>query len=120
MRTARAPRGDGRTRAGCSLGSSGGHTPAPPGVVATPLSHHRGDGIAFSYPAAWSHHRHGVDTLDTEGIIDLSTQPMVKPCQAVGSGGSCGWPLQVLHPGGVFVVWTTGVEMSLGVPSAQP
>jgi hypothetical protein len=102
--------------AGCSLGSAASHT-APPGIVAPPLSHYRGNGIAFSYPAAWGHHRHGFYSMETDGIIDLSTQRMVDPCRPAGNGHTCGWPLHTLHPGGVVVTWTTGGDID---PAALP
>jgi hypothetical protein len=102
--------------AGCSLGSAGTHATAP-NAAATPHSHYRANGISFSYPAAWSHHRHGFYTTETDGFVDLSTQPMVDPCRPAGNGRTCGWPLQTLHPGGVVVMWATGGDID---PAALP
>jgi len=55
--------------------------------------------------------------METDGIIDLSTQRMVDPCRPAGNGHTCGWPLRTLHPGGVVVTWTTGGDID---PAARP
>jgi hypothetical protein len=101
--------------AGCSLGSAGTHSTAP-NVAAPPLSHYRANGISFAYPAAWSHHRHGFFTTETDGIIDLSTEPMLDPCRSTGNGHTCSWPLHTIRPGGVVVTWTIGGEVDPAAP----
>jgi hypothetical protein len=99
--------------AGCSLGSAGTHTNAPthPAVA---LAHYRGGGVAFSYPAAWSHRGAGSGDLGslTGGVIDLSTQAMGNPCHTAGNVTSCGFPLARLRPGGVFAAWIADYEMT--------
>lgn len=99
--------------AGCSMGStaepSGSSTTVTPASVdTTTLAHYRGHGVAFDYPAAWSHHRQGFYTTMTGPIIDLSTQPMINPCTTTGNTTRCSLPVRRLKPGGVVVVWTTG------------
>jgi hypothetical protein len=79
---------------------------APGGGMASPqLAHLRRGGIAFEYPAAWRYHRRGFLATMTEGLVDLSTQPMVNPCRRRGSSTRCGWPVRRLRPAGVVVVW---------------
>jgi len=95
--------------AGCAHGppAAGGG-----GAAATArLAHLRRDGIAFAYPAAWSHHRRGFMSTMTDGFVDLSTQPMMSPCRTRGTRTTCGWPIRHLRPGGVVVEWSAGSGM---------
>jgi hypothetical protein len=90
---------------GCAHGPL---VPAGGGAATGRLAHLRRDGIAFSYPAAWSHHRRGFQSTMTDGFVDLSTQPMVNPCRTRGTKTTCGWPIRHLRSGGVVVDWSTG------------
>lgn len=98
----------------CSLGgtasSSTGRSHVVPGA---PLSHFRGDGIEFSYPAAWSHRHPGIESHFAAPVIDLSSQPMVDPCATSGRTTRCSLPIHQLRPGGVVVVWTIGTILPL-------
>ncbi|MGH3074044.1 MAG: hypothetical protein ACRDQC_03910 [Gaiellales bacterium] len=98
----------------CSLGGAGASSSRRSHIVpATLLSHFRGSGIQFDYPASWSHHRHGFSTSMTGPIIDLSTQPMINPCTTTGNTTQCTLPVRRLKPGGVVVVWDTGGGFSI-------
>jgi hypothetical protein len=78
-------------------------------VGASPrLAHYRGDGVEFSYPAAWHYRHRGVYTLETSPVIDLSTQPMGDPCH--GQLG-CGWPVNRHRPGGVVLTVISGGQL---------
>lgn len=89
-------------------------THRPYGAAQPRLAHLRRGGIAFDYPAAWRYRRRGFLTPMSEGIVDLSTQPMVSPCRTHGRETVCSWPIRRLRPGGVVVTWEIyGGEMAL-------
>ena len=76
---------------------------------------YRGHGIVFAYPPAWLHRRAGYMSPETQGFVDLSTQPMIDPCHTSGTTTTCGWPLRHLRPGGVVVTWTADYMPGLGI-----
>jgi len=41
----------------------------------------------------------------TEGLVDLSTEPMVNPCRRHGNATTCSWPVRHLLRGGIVVMW---------------
>jgi hypothetical protein len=104
---------------GCSSGSAGQTS----GASATSahrgndvaLATYRGHGIVFAYPLAWSHRRPGYMSPETQGFVDLSTEPMIDPCHTRGTTTSCGWPLLRLRPGGVVVTWTADYMPGLSI-----
>jgi hypothetical protein len=91
---------------------------APGGGAASPrLAHLRRDGIAFDYPAAWRYRRRGFLTTMTEGLADLSTQPMVNPCRRSGNATTCSWPVGRLRRDGIVVMWDLDGGPPVHVPA---
>ncbi len=104
---------------GCSSGSagqtSGSSAASSQRGNDIALASYRGHGIVFAYPLAWSHRRPGYMSPETQGFVDLSTQPMIDPCDTRGTTTSCGWPLLHLRPGGVVVTWTADYMPGLSI-----
>jgi hypothetical protein len=104
---------------GCSSGFAGNlsgstATSSQPGDDVA-LTSYRGHGIVFAYPLAWTHRRPGYMSPETQGFVDLSTQPIVDPCHTSGNITTCGWPLRHLRPGGVVVTWTADYMPGLSI-----
>jgi hypothetical protein len=93
--------------ASACFGSAGGHSVASTtGGTTAPLTHYRGHGVAFDYPAAWGRYRRdGFFTTMTSPVVDLSTQPTVDPCIHTGSKTSCWFPVRHMRAGSVVVMW---------------
>jgi hypothetical protein len=97
--------------AGCSIGSGAAtsgrpSTGATTGAKTTLLTHYRGHGVAFDYPATWGRYRRGgVYSTMTSPVVDLSTQHMVDPCTHVANRTTCALPVHHMRAGGVVVVW---------------
>jgi hypothetical protein len=100
----------------CSLGGAGASSSRRSHIVpATLLTHFRGAGIQFYYPASWSHRHPGIlQHFGASPVIDLSTQSMVDPCTKTGSTTRCGLPIHGLKPGGVVVTWALLSPYPLG------
>jgi hypothetical protein len=64
-----------------------------------------GMGLTFNYPATWRSGTWRDITPLFELIVDLSTSTMRNPCTETAGGGSCGYPMGELAPGGVLVSW---------------
>lgn len=98
-------------------GASGNASPAR-------VAKFQGAGVSFTYPTAWkAQHSGRWIGLRTDLIVGLSTQHLGSPCRWFGPrrlSVTCGTSemLKVLHPGGVFVVWTR--NWTIGGPAALP
>ena len=58
--------------------------------------------LSFAHPASWAPVYYEETSTMTHLLTYLSDQPLRSPCR----GGSCGWPLDHLAPGGVLIsVW---------------
>jgi hypothetical protein len=103
--------------AGCALGThtqSGGparthdQTPEPgDSLQLVRLATYSGHGITFSYPASWRYRNRGFYSNMSSPVVDLATQPTRNPCIE----HRCWFPVRLLRPGGVVVMWNTGAAM---------
>ena len=80
--------------------------PTPSPVV---LASYRDSNLVLKFPASWRARHFNEVSSFTASLVDLSSQPMHKPCTTrhVNDGieTTCGWPVQTLRPGGVLVRW---------------
>lgn len=67
------------------------------------------DQIRFRYPASWTVGQFNQWTMESTTLVDLSTQPLHKPCTSTRSTTAtsitCHWPLTHLGPDGVLMEW---------------
>jgi len=94
--------------AGCTVGSGGpGASSSSTAVHArvVPLVRYRGDGVTFTYPAAWRYRRRGWVGSIAQNFVDLDTQRMGPVCIRNGNETRCGLPAGRLRPNGVVVEW---------------
>lgn len=68
------------------------------------MARYRGHGITFTYPATWRYRHRGFYSTMTSPVIDLASQPTQSPCWR----GSCWFPVRLLRPGAVVVMWEQG------------
>jgi hypothetical protein len=66
--------------------------------------------LAIIYPQKWRSANFTLGSSMSSSLAILSNQAMHNPCMssttATGSETSChGWPIDQLHPGGIFVEW---------------
>jgi hypothetical protein len=99
---------------GCSVFSSSSltkHTTSLGGPMPEQLVRYTAPGgVRIAYPKHWHYHVPGFMTSLTDGLVDLSNQPLHNPCHTTSDGEACNWPLRRLRPGGV-VVRLTEYEM---------
>jgi hypothetical protein len=62
--------------------------------------------MTFSHPTPWKTYVYGATpTPHVTRLLYISTQPAHDPCRRRPSSSTCGWPVDLLRPGGVVVVW---------------
>jgi hypothetical protein len=92
--------------AAAALVVAAGAAPSPSPAGASAVATYRGAFLSFRHPAAWTPYVFPrAQTLHTQQLVDLSTEPARNPCVSVPMGQSCGWPIDRLGPGDVLVVW---------------
>jgi hypothetical protein len=75
-------------------------------IPGCPLTKTFSDGyLKFDYPTCWNAISYPEFEPFSSPIVDLSNQATHNPCKTVGSKTTCGWPVNVVAPGHVLVLW---------------
>jgi hypothetical protein len=70
------------------------------------LTTFRNSYLTFSAPAAWRTHVFRARPSPHETpLVYVSSQTLHDPCHPAGAGTTCSWPVDLLQPGGVLIVW---------------